>query len=164
MNIPHHNFTKLEKRIDAQNRITGDNTLVQILRIVIREKFMDIFSGEKTDTIQKFAQKYKRIDSFYESFDVNETSWRYNVALYRSNDWTNFVLRVEYIFTSQWSSIQKQANYIFTDRIPYDNLRRQIDQLDWIEKEHEIEHAKACIVYELNNFGDVTNLIDIVSR
>lgn len=44
MEIPRHNFTKLEKRIHSQNQITANNTLAQILRIVIREKIMDIFS------------------------------------------------------------------------------------------------------------------------
>jgi hypothetical protein len=86
MKIPHHNFTKLEKRIHYQNQITTDNTLAQILMIVIREKYMDIFSGEKTDTIQRFAGLYTWVDSFYESFDVNASVWKYNIALYRSNN------------------------------------------------------------------------------
>lgn len=163
MPIPHHNFTNLEKRIHRQNQITTNNTLVQILKIVIREKFLDIFSWEKTDTIQRFAVLYTWMDSFYESFDVNGSTWQYNIALYRSNNWNNFVLRVEYKFSSDGSSVKKTVNYAFSDKIPFDNLRRKIDQLDWIEKEHEIEYAKAYIVHELNNFSTPVDLNDIVS-
>ncbi|MBX9809214.1 hypothetical protein K2X92_02400 [Candidatus Gracilibacteria bacterium] len=164
MEIPRHNFTKLEKRIHSQNQITANNTLAQILRIVIREKIMDIFSGEKTDTIQRFAGQYTWLDSFYESFEVNKSTWQYNIALYQSNIGDNFLLRVEYIFSSSGSSVKKTVNYAFSDRIPFDNLRRKIEQLDWIEKEHELEHTKGCIVHELNNFSDPVDLIDIISR